>query len=49
MVAMWGQGDTMTAPRVKLKSGSGGWYLAGVTTRELEIEGLKSLIFENMK
>jgi hypothetical protein len=40
--ATWGLGDTK-------KSRSGGWYLAGVTTGELEIEALKSLIFENTK
>jgi hypothetical protein len=26
---------------------SGGWYLSGVATRELETEALMSLIFEN--
>jgi hypothetical protein len=28
---------------------SGGWFLSGVTTRELEIEGLMLLISENTK
>jgi hypothetical protein len=32
-----------------VKSRSGGWHLSGVTTGELEIEALMSLIFENTK
>jgi hypothetical protein len=35
--------------RAKLKYKTGGWLLSGVTKEELEIEALKSLVFENTK